>query len=130
LSGPLEDLHILLLEDEALIALDVEQLCLDAGAAGVTIVRKVEGLGDLQLDRFDAAIVDLMLAGKPTMAFASRLVEARIPFIFATGQVGRIGGLAPFADIPVVGKPYFGSAIADGLTEAIRRMSVVSDDRD
>ena len=71
----LDGLRILVLEDEFLIAMDVEQLCRDHGAGEVVIAGNLaeideDGLGT----RFDAAIVDLMLVGKPYAG--ADLVEA------------------------------------------------------
>ena len=41
-SQPLAGLRVLILEDEFLIAMDVEQLCRDHGAADVIILRRLE----------------------------------------------------------------------------------------
>ena len=43
LSGMLEGLKILVLEDEFLIAMDVEQLCRDHGAEDVAVARQPGG---------------------------------------------------------------------------------------
>ncbi|MDG4883754.1 response regulator [Mesorhizobium sp. WSM4884] len=112
----LDGLRILVLEDEFLIAMDVEQLCRDQGAADVTIVRDLAET-DLRdgLSSFDAAIVDLMLGGVSTLDFAGRLRGAGVPFIFASGYADpeEIGG--SFPEIRLVTKPYSG----DDLIEAV-----------
>ncbi len=77
LSGMLEGLRILVLEDEFLIAMDVEQLCRDHGAVDVTVARSLEEIGE-GLD-VDAAIIDVLLNGVSTLDFAAGLEETGIP---------------------------------------------------
>ncbi|MGT2464712.1 hypothetical protein ACVOMV_03395 [Mesorhizobium atlanticum] len=92
----LDGLRILVLEDEFLIAMDVEQLCRDHGAAEVTIAREIAEIDGQALSaRFDAAVVDLMLGGVSTLDFAVRLRSEGIPFVFASGysDLGRGQGL-------------------------------------
>jgi CheY-like chemotaxis protein len=120
LARTLEGLQILLLEDEALIALDVEQLCREHGAAQVRVARTLDAAATAFSIGFDAAILDLMLGSQPTTDLAKQLVERGIPFIFATGHVAQDTLLAPFAGVPVVGKPYFGAGLIDALAQAIR----------
>ena len=79
----LSGLRILILEDESLIALDVEQLCRDHGASDIVIERDLGGLEtESALDRFDDAIVDLMLSGVSALPFAERLRDRNRPFVF------------------------------------------------
>jgi DNA-binding NarL/FixJ family response regulator len=60
-SKPLQGIRVLIMEDEFLIAMDVEQLCRDHGAQEVVIMRKLEELGADPFERpgFDAAVVDI-----------------------------------------------------------------------
>jgi DNA-binding response OmpR family regulator len=122
MTGSLDGLRILLFEDEALIALDVEQVCLDAGAGTVSVVHTLDAApAALAAADFDAAILDVMLAGKSTSSVAHQLMRDGTPFIFATGYSDRIDHLAEFENIPVVTKPYVGGAIAEALSGAIRK---------
>lgn len=123
MSNPsLAGLRLLLLEDEFLIAMDVEQLCRDHGAEHVTIVRNlaeaVEGGAG-----FDAAIVDVMLGGESTLAYAAQLRENGIPFIFASGYTDRTDIQAEFPEVAIVGKPYSGDDLIGALAAAIRARS-------
>lgn len=119
----LDGRSILILEDEYLIAMDVEQTCLEWGAREVTILRSLHDLGEKPFEdwRFDAAILDLRLGGETTARFASQLMERRVPFVFATGltNVGKIA--EGFPDVPVVEKPYSGDELARVLAEVIQR---------
>ena len=74
----LSGLRILILEDEFLIAMDVEQLCRDNGATDIMIKRSVAEIEpEDAVDGFDVAIVDFMLSGVSTLPFAERLHRRR-----------------------------------------------------
>lgn len=121
-ANHLDDMSILILEDEFLIAMDVEQICYDYGARAVRIVRSVDEAAALPdpLDGIDAAVLDVMLAGVSTLDFAARLVEAGIPFVFASG-FGRTDTIETrFPGIRLVGKPYSTDDLVGALAEAIR----------
>jgi CheY-like chemotaxis protein len=120
---PLNGLRVLLLEDEALIALDVEQICRDAGAADVTVVHDLSQLGEggVQADAHDAAVIDVMLRGVPTVEAARRLKENGMPFVFATGYVDRHEIFDEFPGIAVIGKPYAGGDLVEALGRAVAR---------
>ncbi|PBB34134.1 MAG: response regulator [Mesorhizobium sp.] len=118
----LDGLRILVLEDEFLIAMDVEQLCRDQGAAEVTIVGDLAEI-DLRdgFSWFDAAIVDLMLGGTSTLDFAERLRSAGIPFVFASGYSDAEDLEGSFPEIKLVTKPYSGDDLIQALALACRR---------
>src|SRR5688500_6377811 len=84
---PLDALIILVLEDEFLIAMEVEQACRDGGAADVLICRALEEVGAVAPGAFgfDAAVIDLQLGTVSSLGFARVLFEAGLPFVFATG---------------------------------------------
>jgi DNA-binding response OmpR family regulator len=117
----LEGLRILVLEDEFLIAMDVEQLCRDNGAIEVEIRTTMEDLDEGQLAGFDAAIIDVMLGGVSTLDFARRLAERGVPFIFSTGYADNRDIARLFPDVGVVGKPYSGEALIAAVVTARRR---------
>jgi CheY-like chemotaxis protein len=115
----LDGLRVLVLEDEFLIAMDVEQLCRDNGAADVTIMRE---LAEIDLDgplAFDVAIVDLMLGGASTLGFAGRLRDRGIPFIFASGYSNQEDITADFPDTVLVPKPYSGADLVEAAAAAV-----------
>lgn len=118
----LAGLRILVLEDEFLIAMDVEQLCRDHGAADVAIAR---GLAEIDLtslpSRFDAAVVDLMLGNVSTLGFAEQLRSAGIPFVFASGYSESAELRAAFPEIRLISKPYSGEDLVTALAEACGR---------
>jgi len=120
-SNSLAGLRILLLEDEYLIAMDVELLCRDNGAADVAIKRGIDELDQLErLDGFDVAVIDLMLSGASTLPFAEKLREARLPFVFASGYTEE-EGLSAFPGVPIVSKPFAGNDLVQAIAAVARR---------
>lgn len=115
----LEGLRILLLEDEFLIAMDVEQLCREHGAVEVAVVRSLEELRDAL--EFDAAIIDVFLGGVSTFDFAEALRQAGKPFVFASGYTDNAEVATRFPGVTLVGKPYAGNDLVEAVAIACRR---------
>jgi DNA-binding response OmpR family regulator len=116
----LAGMHILVLEDEFLIAMDVELLCRDHGATAVTIAQDLPETGPEKPD-FDAAILDIMIGGESTLPFARKLQEQGIPFIFASGYTDSDEILTAFPDVALIGKPYSGNDLIEAVAEACAR---------
>lgn len=115
----LRGLSVLVVEDEFLIAMDVEQVCRDSGAVDVRVIGQREALTAAALDApTDVVILDVKLGGEHTLEFARLLASRGIPFIFATGY-GDLGALRDeFPGVAVVGKPYATAAMVDALAAA------------
>ncbi len=99
-------LRVLVVEDEALVAMFVEDMLSDIGhEVGAVASRMEEALGAARTGTFDLAIIDVNLDGKPSYPIADVLKERGIPFVFATGYGA--GGLDPkFTGTPVLAKPF------------------------
>jgi DNA-binding NtrC family response regulator len=122
----LEGLKLLVLEDEALIAMEVEQLCREHGASEVTTLRRVEELGARPFTDFpyNAAVLDVLLADHSTIEFAKQLMERRIPFVFATGYAASENLFEAFPGITVIPKPYEGSTLIEAIAESVARARI------
>lgn len=97
---------ILVLDDEALIGMEVEAVLHDAGfsVAGPAVDIE-EGLALIDRCRLDGAILDLNLAGQRSDPVADRLIERDIPFAYLTGEAeGRVNSRHRAA--PVIAKPF------------------------
>jgi DNA-binding response OmpR family regulator len=125
-SSPLSGLRILVLEDEALIALDVEQLCRDHGAGEVAIAGNLREAREISAP-FDAAIIDVMIGGEPTFDFARSLEAAGVPFVFASGYDKLDEIFVDFPDVTLVSKPYAGADLIEAVTESIRKRARSAD---
>lgn len=113
----LNGLRILLVEDEAIIAMTAEDMLVELGCiVATTASTLVEAMAALQNETFDIALLDINLRGEQSFPAATALRVLGRPFIFTTGY-GSAGRGAEFDDVPVVTKPY---QLAD-LEAAIRR---------
>ena len=118
----LDGLRILVLEDEFLIAMDVEQLCRDYGAGEVVIVRDLAEIAPKDVaSHFYAAIVDLSLGGASTRGFAAFLRETGVPFIFASGHSDANEINTAFPGVRLVAKPYSGDDLVEAVATACGR---------
>ena len=78
--------HILVVEDDTLIALDIEQMLTDLGAVRVTVAHDLSmALRSLEAGWPDMAILDLHLGAHDSLPLARLLAAAGKPFLFLTG---------------------------------------------
>lgn len=110
--------RILVVEDEALLALEIEATVADAGHAPVGPAHSVAAARPLaETEALDAALLDLNL-GDGTGVEIARVLQARgVPFAFVTGYAPT--HLEPaFADRPLLRKPFRPAEIA-ALVDAL-----------
>ena len=117
----LEGLRILVLEDEFLIAMDVEQLCRDHGAENVVIRRNLDEIESGLGAQFDAAIIDVLLDGVSTLEFAASLRDSKRPFVFASGYTDNDEISKLFPGVALIGKPYSGDDLVKAVATACGR---------
>lgn len=99
-------LRILVVEDEAMIAMLVEDMLCDLGCVPVGPAYDIEqAIRLVQSARFDAAILDVNLAGRQTNPVAKVLHDRGTPFLFATGY-GPAGIDSQFSKHLVLTKPF------------------------
>lgn len=77
--------RVLLVEDNALIALDLEDTLLDAGFEVVGPVQSLEKAMDRAGESFDAAVLDIGLNDQHVFPVADILCERGVPFMFLSG---------------------------------------------
>lgn len=119
-------LRLLLVEDEALIAMMAEDLI---EALGHRVVLTVATLGEGQMacagHDFDAALLDVNLNGESSMALAAALKSRGCPFAFTTGY-GAGGIESAHADKPVLTKPYALAELEAVLAGFVAQLAGVS----
>ena len=82
----LRDKHILIVEDDYLVADQTRRELENCGAVIIGPVPSVDlALDLLESRKIDAAILDINLAGETVYPLADMLSERKIPFVFATG---------------------------------------------
>ncbi|HEY2658382.1 MAG TPA: response regulator [Caulobacteraceae bacterium] len=102
-------MRLLVVEDEALIALTLEDMLFNLGCTVVGVAGTAARAMALAADRslpIDGAILDVNLGGETVYPAAQRLMCRGVPFVFCTGY-GKAGIAAEFAHVPTLDKPYF-----------------------
>ena len=111
---------MLVVEDDAIIALDFEDTILGFGVKTVRTAGNVARALDLIAQRApDFALLDVSLMREKSFAIAERLETLNVPFIFITGYGGDVGFPPAFANRPRLPKP----CSTEALEAALRRRS-------
>ena len=109
---------ILVVEDEALVAMLLEDMLIELGHRVIgPALRPDTAMALARTGAIDAAILDVNLAGTPSYEIAHALVERDIPFAFATGY--GTAGLDGIPDVPVIQKPYQQEDVAAALLKLL-----------
>ena len=100
-------MRVLVVEDEALIAMQIEQAL---AASGCHVIGPATRIGEafdlLYAEEVEVALLDVNVAGERSFAIADILTAKRIPFAFVTGfdAASTLPEHLRFA--PVVNKPF------------------------
>ncbi|MBR1222080.1 response regulator [Bradyrhizobium sp. U87765 SZCCT0131] len=117
-------LRVLAVEDETLIALDLQEMLQGSGAGDVILARSLDDVeralaseGDI-----DVAIINLNPGAEAAADLqAAQAVRARgIPFLFASGSQDREVA-SDFSDAVFVGKPYTREIIVTAVMDTLGR---------
>ncbi|OCW58616.1 response regulator [Hoeflea olei] len=116
MSDTPKPMSVLIVEDESLIAINLEMILEDLGYAVIGPVMTLRDLDKMLSGDFraDAAILDVNIAGERIFPYARRLDQLGIPLVFASGY-GASGLSDDLAHHPVVAKPYTEQDIAGML---------------
>ena len=111
---------VLVVEDDAIIAIDFEDTLLGFGVKTVRTAGNVARALELIADRVpDFALLDVGLVHEKSFAVAERLDALNIPFVFITGYGIDVRLPAAFANKPRLPKP----CTTEALEAALRRRS-------
>ena len=120
---PLRGLTLLIVEPNALVALDSQDALMDAGAKSVVISNSFEEGIELLVaaGTLHATIVDIDLGRPSGIAQAQRLVAMGVPFSFASSYSPV--GLLPdnLINVPFVSKPYLATSLIEALVVALQK---------
>ncbi|MGN7293725.1 HWE histidine kinase domain-containing protein [Rhizobium sp. SAFR-030] len=113
------DLELLLVEDQMLVAADVEVMLESHGISRVTTAPSAaEALRQLKTFTPDIAILDVNLGSGTSLPIAEELTRRGVPFVFATGYSDRSVIPASFT-APVVRKPYEAQALIGAMVRLL-----------
>ena len=114
----------LVLDDEFLIALDIQQILELAGAKHVASVASASEAIELlrREPKFDLAVLDVKLGGAEghSLDVAAMLAKAGTPFVFLTGMRVDNVHAKKFPQAPVVEKPYDALTLLDASQRALK----------
>ncbi len=114
----LAGLRVLVVEDEAMVALLLEEYIEEIGCTVVGPVAQVDpALAKLAESLVDAAVLDVNLQGSWSYPIADALAARGLPFLFITGY-GKAGLDPAYRDRPLMQKPF----TQDGLEAALKRL--------
>jgi CheY-like chemotaxis protein len=118
--------RVLVVDDEALIAMLIEDMLSDLGCQTVGPALELSEATDLAREAdFDCAILDLNMHGETTYGVAEILRTRNIPFAFASGyaNVDPAGG---FETVPILSKPFTSRDIAAAIEALSARLGAAT----
>lgn len=117
--NPPPNTRILIVEDEAIIAMTAEDMIEEMGCVVAGVVTDVEeAMARAKAGGFDVAMLDINLNGAPSLPVAALLAERATPFVFTTGY-GSAGPNADFRHVPVLSKPYHAAQLRTAIDQVL-----------
>lgn len=122
-DGSIAGLRVLIVEDEAVVRLDLVEMLRDAGAAVVGEAGSLAaGLEQAETVAIDAAVLDRNLNGESSLPVARLLAQRGIPIVFVSGYGNAVQGLASVEEDHIhLQKPISPQALVRALAAVARR---------
>jgi CheY-like chemotaxis protein len=119
----LQGLRVLIVEDEFLLAMDIENALREEGAEVVgPAVTVKDAIATAETADLNAAVLDLNVRGEMSYPVASVLDSRGIPFLFATGYAAsRIPDMFQYR--PCLRKPFTWQALISALEQLVAEPS-------
>lgn len=113
----------LVLEDNLIIAMEVEELLLDLGFPPAQICGSIpNALQILEKEKIGFAVLDIYLGtGETCLKLADALSARETPFIFVSGYDGHSTVTERFPHVPVIAKPF----LPRDIEIALKQISVI-----
>jgi CheY-like chemotaxis protein len=125
----LQGIRVLVVEDEFLLAMDIESAIREAGGEVVgPVVSLEEAVATAKREELNAAVLDLNLRGEMSYPVAEILKSRHVPFLFATGySQSRLP--EPFQCRPCLRKPFTWVALTTALERLVAQAPGVQNPR-
>ena len=118
--APLQGTRVLIVEDEPIVALDLAMTVEDEGAfVEGPICRLEQAMECGGLNRLDAAIVDVDIAGREVFPLADRLKASGVPIVFHTGRADLTRLRTRYPRAQILRKPSAAKEVAAALGKAV-----------
>lgn len=118
MNAALAGLRVLVVEDEAMVAMLVEDLLTDLGCVVVDVAGTLEQGLAAAVKTIDGAILDINLGGAKVFPIADVLSARGVKFLFASGY-GSGAAEGHYAGHPVLPKPFRRDALETMLVAAL-----------
>src|SRR5690606_23440639 len=112
----LDGKRILIVEDEAIRALDLADAAAESGAMVVGPCTRLAAALLSAEQGVDGAVLDVDLAGEAVFPLADRLALAAVPFVFQTGRADQAELVRRYAGAPVCIKPVAAEEVLEALS--------------
>ena len=117
----LKGLKVFVVEDESLVAMQLEDMLSDFGCdivgLAMRVRRAIEMLADARA--IDVAILDVNIGGDKVYPVAELFRDRKVPIVFATGY-GRAGVEDAWQHCEILQKPYTAADVAAKIGLAVR----------
>jgi DNA-binding NtrC family response regulator len=116
----LDGCGVLIVEDEAMVAIMLEDLLRELGCRAIGPASRVEtALSCVEAMEFDLAILDVNLNGEMSYPVADALESHKLPFLFATGY-GSASIPEKYRQYAVLQKPFLKQELMDALVKVLQ----------
>ncbi|MBK8198573.1 MAG: response regulator [Acidobacteria bacterium] len=115
----LKEKKILIVEDEALIAFDLEDVVLSRGARASVCLDLETALAEAEAGEYDVAILDYNISGRTVLPVADTLQRKGIPFVFNTAMADFVNLSGRYEGAYVCRKPVNEKELVTALEELI-----------
>ena len=118
----LNGVRVLVVEDDSLLAMDLETTLVEAGAVVVDLCQTLdEAMQRADAADFAVAVLDFGLGSETVSPVARRLVNRGVPFVLYTGKSRHEPSLAEWSDCSIVEKPASSRAPVSAVRTALSR---------
>jgi DNA-binding response OmpR family regulator len=120
----MHDARVLIVEDDALIAMAMEDTLLDAGFAVIAVQNGASAIGKLEAEcgTIDAVITDIRMPGGITgwdVGVRARELKASMPLIYCSGDKAADWRARGVSSSIMFGKPFDLNRLVTTLTELV-----------
>jgi CheY-like chemotaxis protein len=113
--------HVLVIEDDALIATHISETLADRGYVTALAVSIADGEQLLSERAFHAVTLDYRVGAQDSLAFARSLEVRGVPYLFCTGSLREEVQQALNSDVAVVTKPFLDEDLLAAVAGVIAR---------
>jgi CheY-like chemotaxis protein len=114
------DIRVLVVEDEALVAMMLEDMLDTIGYRVAGVASNIEQAQQTIVDTaFDVVVLDVNLKGALSFGIAEKLRAMGVPFVLSTGY-GQMGVPPAYRDAPIIAKPFRVADLQQALEAALK----------